>query len=53
MNHPYMYPEDAPWTPEAIQLDMMREERARRQMELQILQEDEDFNSRFARRPGR
>ena len=53
MNHPYMYPEDAPWTTEYLERQLEMEERIRHQQELQILQDEDDFNARFARRPGR
>lgn len=54
MNNPYLYPDQAPWTPESIERDLDREERIRHQIELQILQEEYDWNyGRIPRRPGR
>ena len=53
-NHPYLYPEDAPWTPEALELELQREQRIQHQIDMELAQEEWDYNHSYSpRRPGR
>ena len=56
MNHPYMDPHDAPWTPEYLESKEARDRLRQLQIEhqLQIEQEIADYEHCYnARRPGR
>jgi len=54
MNSPYLSPEDAPWTDEAIERDMQRQQRRDHLIELELAQEEWNFNHSYSpRRPGR
>ena len=54
MNHPYMYPEDAPWTPEYQEREHQREQRIQHQIDMELAQEEWDYNHGWIpRRPGR
>lgn len=54
MNHPYMTPDDAPWTSESIERDLERERRIEHQIDMDLAQEDWDYNHGYIpRRPGR
>ena len=54
MNHPYMCPEDAPWTPEAIERELIREQRIQHQIDMELAQEEWNYNHSYSpRRPGR
>jgi len=54
MNSPFLFPEDAPWTDEAIELQLQREQRIQHQIDMELAQEEWNYNHSYSpRRPGR
>ena len=54
MNSPFLFPEDAPWTDEAIELQLQREQRIQHQIDMELAQENYDYQHGYIpRRPGR